>query len=162
MSRIFLDFKVVAATAGSFQETRSQNKDNPKTVSDLESDSHFPSDLRCPSEDIPHKKNNWVCYDLKERRIVQSQDTIRWTDNSRGKRHLKSWLIETSADGESWREVSRRENNERLNGRHFTGTFAVAGGGECRFIRLVNISRNHWGWDQLRISAWEIFGGLAE
>jgi hypothetical protein len=54
------------------------------------------------------------------------------------------------------------EDNKQLNGRHFAGTFAVAGGGKCHFIRLVNIGRNHCGWTQLRISAWEIFGNLVE
>jgi hypothetical protein len=49
-----------------------------------------------------------------------------------------------------------------LKGSHFVGTFAVAGGEECRFIRLVNIGRNHLGTDQLNISAWEIFGSLIE
>jgi hypothetical protein len=65
-------------------------------------------------------------------------------------------------DGESWREVAREEDNHQLNGSRFTGTFAVAGGGACRFIRLVNIGRNHWGCDGLRVSAWEIFGSLIE
>jgi hypothetical protein len=45
------------------------------------------------------------------------------------------WLIEASADGESWREVAREEDNKQLNGYYFTGTFAVADGRECRFIR---------------------------
>jgi hypothetical protein len=49
-----------------------------------------------------------------------------WKDGS-GTCHLKSWLVETSADGKSWREVAREENNERLNGKSFTGIFAVAG-----------------------------------
>jgi hypothetical protein len=40
--------------------------------------------------------------------------------------------------------------------------FAVQGGGECHFIRLVNIGRNHWGSDDICISAWEIFGNLIE
>jgi hypothetical protein len=52
--------------------------------------------------------------------------------------------------------------NKELNAKGFTGTFAVAGGGACRFIRLVNIGRNHFGNDQLLISAWEIFGSLSE
>jgi hypothetical protein len=43
-----------------------------------------------------------------------------------------------------------------------SGTFTVAGGGECRFIRLVNIGRNHFGTDVLCISAWKIFGSLIE
>jgi hypothetical protein len=54
--------------------------------------------------------------------------------------------------------VTREEDNRD----RFTGTFAVAGGGECRFIRLVNIGRNHAGNDRLKISAWEIFGSLIE
>jgi hypothetical protein len=40
---------------------------------------------------------------------------------------MKSWLVETSADGKSWREVAREEDSRQLNGRWFTCTFAVAG-----------------------------------
>jgi hypothetical protein len=41
--------------------------------------------------------------------------------------------------------------------------FAVAGGGECRFIRLVNIGRNYSGWsDIIATSAWKIFGSILE
>jgi hypothetical protein len=66
------------------------------------------------------------------------------------------------ADGKSWQEVAREEDNEQLNGWWFTGTFAVTAGGECRFIRLVNIDKSHRGDDCLLITAWEIFGSLAE
>jgi hypothetical protein len=31
--------------------------------------------------------------------------------------HLKSWLVETSANGKDWREVAREENNKQLKGR---------------------------------------------
>jgi hypothetical protein len=65
-------------------------------------------------------------------------------------------------DGKNWREVAHKEDNEQLNDRRFTATFAVAGGGECWFIRLVNVGRNHLGSDRLSISAWEIFGNLTE
>jgi hypothetical protein len=79
-----------------------------------------------------------------------------------GWHHLKSWLVETSADGEIWREVAREENNKQLNGSYFAGTFAVGDDRERRFIRLVNIGRNHIGSDHLQISAWEIFGTLID
>jgi hypothetical protein len=46
-----------------------------------------------------------------------------------------------------WREVDREANNEQLNGSRSTGTFAVTPGGECRFIRLVNIGSSHIGTD---------------
>jgi hypothetical protein len=156
------DRKIVAVTAGSFERTTEKNKANPKQVADLGSGSSYWSDYRSLREYIPHTRNNWICYDFKERRIVPTHYTIRTHDGGPGWSHLKSWLVETSADGESWREVSREENTEQLTGPNFTGTFAVAGGGECRFIRLVNIGRNHYGYDILRISAWEIFGGLVE
>jgi hypothetical protein len=103
-----------------------------------------------------------LCYNFKERRIVPTHYTIRTHSDSPGGSHLKSWLVETSADGENWRVVAREEDNKQLNGHIFAGTFAVAGGRVCRFIRLVQISRNHLGNDQLRISAWEIFGSLID
>jgi hypothetical protein len=79
-----------------------------------------------------------------------------------GQAHLKSWFVEASAGGTSWLEIDHKENNNQLNGYRFTGTFPVAGGAECRFIRLVNIGKNHFGNDCLSISAWEIFGRLIE
>jgi hypothetical protein len=103
-----------------------------------------------------------VCYDFKERRIVPTHYAIRTNEDGPGDAHLKSWLVETSADGESWQEVAREEDNEQLNGELLIRVFTVASGGECRFIRLVNIDRNHIGNDQLAITAWEIFGSLIE
>jgi hypothetical protein len=76
--------------------------------------------------------------------------------------HLKSTLAETSADGESWRNVVHEEDNEHLNYRCVIGTFAVAGGGYSPFIRLVNIGRNHCRTDNVVIDVKEIFGSLVE
>jgi hypothetical protein len=103
-----------------------------------------------------------VCYDFKQRRIVPTHYAIRTCFGDPGGFHLKSWLVETSLNRENWREVAREEDNEQLNGLCVTGTFPVAGGGECRFIRLVNIGRNHDGTDNTCISAWETFGSLIE
>jgi hypothetical protein len=167
------DRQIVDVTCGSFEKETCganphsgalHNEDNcaAKNVVDLEDDSVFASALRGKEEDIPHTRNNWICYNFKERRIVPTHYTIRTHASGPGVSHLKSWLVETSADGEVWREVAREEDNEQLNGERFTGTFAVAGGEECRFIRLVQIGRNHMGNDALVISAWEIFGDLVE
>jgi hypothetical protein len=100
-----------------------------------------------------------VCYDFKDSRIVPTHYTIRSHDAGP---HLRSWLIETSLDEQHWREVARQEDNEQLNGRWFTATFTVPGGEKCRFIRLVNIDRNHFENGQFVISAWEIFGTFFE
>jgi hypothetical protein len=167
------DRQVVEVTSGSFEpetvganpHSGAWNKDPAvlaKNAADLDMDSFFASAYRYGSEDIPHTRNNWICYDFKERRIVPTHYTIRTNIWDPDDSHLKSWHVETSADGESWREVAREEDSNQLNGKLFTGTFPVAGGGECRFIRLVNVGRNHKGNDQLVISAWEIFGNLVE
>jgi hypothetical protein len=162
------DHNVFEVTSGSFERERyganphSGAYDNhpdyaAKNAADWEADSRFSSAYRRREEAIPHARNNWVCYDFKERRIVPTHYAIRTVGSGH---HLKSWLVETSVDGESWREVAREEDNGQLNGKWFTRIFA--GGRECRFIRLVNIGRNHGGYDQLAITAWEIFGSLAE
>jgi hypothetical protein len=92
---------------------------------------------------------------------VPTHYTIRTNEHGPGNLHLRSWLVETSADGKSWREVDREENN-KLNGSWFTATFPVARGEESRFIRLVHIGKNPFGDDGIFISAWEIFGSLVE
>jgi hypothetical protein len=167
------DRNVVDGTSGSFgKKIQGSNPhfgafDNQpqwaaKNVAYLETLSPFHSAYREEKENIPHTRNNWLCCDFKERRIVSTHYTIRTNENSPGGSHLRSWLVETLADRESWRQTARKENTEQLNGPWFTGTFAVAGGEECRFIRLVNIGRNHRGSDSHIISAWEIFGSLIE
>jgi hypothetical protein len=167
------DRHVVDVTSGSFEkETYGANPYSgafcnedwaaAPNAADLEADSDFFSACRHFQEGIPHTRNNWVCYDFKETRLARTHYAIRKHDDDPGGRHLKSWLVETSADGESWLEVAREENNKQLNGCYLTGTFAAAGGGECRFIRLVNIGGNHGANDILAISAWEVFGSLVE
>jgi hypothetical protein len=133
-----------------------------KNAADLEIGSRFQSDYCNRSDDLSYPKNNWICYDFKSRTIVPTHYTIRTWNGCPGSLHLKSWLVETSTDGKSWLMVAREDDNQLLNGRSFTATFTVAAGAECRFIRLVNIGRNHHGDGQLVITAWEIFGGLIE
>jgi hypothetical protein len=169
------DCHVVDVTCGSFEEEteganphsgawNNNRKCHAKSAADLETDSKFISAFRrrLKKVKIPHTRNNWICYDFKERSVVPTHYTIRTNGGDPGGQHLKSWLVETSADGESWREVDHKEDNNQLNGKWLTGTFAVADGGECRFIRLVNIGKNHYGTDCLKITAWEIFGSLFE
>jgi hypothetical protein len=158
------DRNVVDVTSGSFEdEIKGANPHcAAKNAADLETNLCFWSAFRTGKEDLAHTRNNWICYDFKERRIVPTHYTLRTNDNGPGAAHLKSWLFETSTDGENWREVAREEDNKQLNGKWFTATFPVAGGEECRFIRLVNIGRNHFRNDCLYISGWEIFGNLIE
>jgi hypothetical protein len=81
------DRHAVDITSGSFEkETCGANPhsgayDNllryaAKNAFDLETDSPFLSAYRDEEGVIPHTRNNWLCYDFKERRIVPSHYTI--------------------------------------------------------------------------------------
>jgi hypothetical protein len=48
-----------------------------KNATDLETGFIFCSAYRNRSEDIQHTRNNWVCYDFKERKILPTHCTIR-------------------------------------------------------------------------------------
>jgi hypothetical protein len=137
--------------------------DAAKNAADLRADSHIWSAFRNKSDNIPHTRNNWLCYDFKARRIVPTHYSIRSLycgGVNRG--NPKSWLVEVSSDGTNWTEIDHRENNAELNDRNVTRTFQVSQSEEGRFIRLVNIGRNHHGNDCLSISGFEVFGTLIE
>jgi len=137
-----------------------------KNVVDLEDrDSQFCSAFHRKEEDIPHARNNWICYDFGERRIVPTHYAIRTYGYGVNGEHLKNWVVETSLDGKLWTEIDRKENNSAMNAFKVTRIFDVSRREECRFIRLVNVGRNWYegvGDDVLDISAWEIFGVLLE
>jgi len=136
-----------------------------KNVVDLNSRSFFYSAYRARSEDIPHTRNNWICYDFGGLKIVPTHYVLRscnWTGNGENCANLKSWVVETSLDGEEWIEIGHKEDNSAMNGSNAIRTFGVSRSEPCRFIRLVNIGRNHAGSDALIISAFEIFGSIVE
>jgi hypothetical protein len=135
-------------------------ENDPRNAADLDHESHFVSTCRNANEDIRHERNNWICYDFRRRRILPTHYALRSCDEGPGGPHLKSWLVETSVDGENWTEIDHHENNGELNGHRIVQLFSVQHVEECRCIRLVNIGRTHCRDDALHIEAWEIFGSL--
>jgi hypothetical protein len=126
-----------------------------RNIVDLRSDSCFLSASRFFTGGIPHMRNNWICYDFKNRRVEVTHYAIR---TGSGLCHPKSWLLEVSEDGENWEEIDHRDNCTELSGKNRTRIFEVERAGEGRFVRLVNIGKNHYGDDCLALSAWELFG----
>jgi hypothetical protein len=131
---------VVDVTCGSFEKATHgtnphlgayHNRDDcaAKKAVDWETVSYFYSAYRMKEKDIPHMRNNWICYDFKERRFLPTHYALRSDDGDSGW-YLKSWIIKTSVDGENWQEVAREEDNRELAGCLLTTTFPVAGGGE--------------------------------
>jgi hypothetical protein len=70
-----------------------------KNAVDLEIGSEFHSAYRNKEGDIPRTRGNWLCSDFKKTRIVSTYDTVRANDGDSGASHLKSWLVDTWADG---------------------------------------------------------------
>jgi hypothetical protein len=132
-------------------------------VVDIKADSRFMSRFRAKNPEILHERNNWICYDFRDRRVILTHYEIR-SDFSKGvdNKNLKSWIVEVSEDGEEWSEVDEREDNSDVNETDVTGLFSVARKEVGRFVRLVNIGRDHSEDDCLCISAWEVFGTLLE
>jgi hypothetical protein len=149
------EFYVVDITSASFDKER--YRVNPhsgayenrltytvKNATDLDAHSIFCSTYREKKEDIPNTSNNWVCSDFQQRRIVPTHCTIRSRGDAPAGFHVKIWLVEMSVDGENWQEVAREEANRQRKGKLLTGTFKVAGSGECCFIWLVNTRLTTW------------------
>jgi hypothetical protein len=132
-----------------------------KNAADLETNSASISDFRWRPEDIPHTRNNMICYEFRRVWVYPTHYAIRsWCKAGPNGPHLKNWCVETSMDGKVWRQIDSREDNSDLNDQDVTRTFDVANYEMCRFVRLVNIGKNHRGNDCLCLSALEIFGCL--
>jgi hypothetical protein len=84
--------RVVEITCGPFGKVTEgdHGRSGAKDAVDVETGSLFASAYRLKEEDIPHTRNNWLCYDFKERRIVPTHYTIRTQNYGPGGSHLKS------------------------------------------------------------------------
>jgi hypothetical protein len=92
-----------------------------KNAVDLEIDSEFHSAYRNKEDDISRTRSNWLCSDFKKTRIVPRYDTDRTRDGGPGAFHLKSWLVDTWADGNNWREVAGEQGNNRFFAKNICG-----------------------------------------
>jgi uncharacterized coiled-coil protein SlyX len=118
-----------------------------RNAAGLTSDSDFMS---------KNEPGQWICWDFHKMRVRPTHYTIRTSD-------LKSWVVESSLDGEAWTEIDWKTDNEdfrALGGN--TASFAVSKSAECRFIRLTQTGKDHDRNDFLRIMAFEVFGTLLE
>jgi hypothetical protein len=126
-------------------------------AADLKADSYFYS---------KNERNQSLTYDFGDRRIQVSHYAIRSRHNGGvNDFNLRSWVIESSIDGDHWIEVDRREDDSSLNGRNLTQLFKVCGESvQSRFVRLRQIGRNHSSTldHKMVISGFELFGLLIE
>jgi hypothetical protein len=80
--------------------------------------------------------DQWICWDFHDLRVRPTHYTIQTND-------LKSWVGESSPDGEVWTEIDRKTDNMDFEAGWVTLSFAVSNSSECRFIRLTQTGKAH-------------------
>ena len=146
------DKGVVEITSG--PPYSSSASDAAKNVADLTVDSFFRSD---------NSVNQFVCYNFKDKTIIPTHYSIRsYYNGNPGNWNWKSWVVETSTDGNAWTEVDRHENNGDLNGRNITKTYPVSVQKACRMFRIRQIGPNWHGSNGILFSSLEVFGTLIQ
>jgi hypothetical protein len=106
--------------------------------------------------------NQWLCYDFKVLRIIPTAYSIRSRHKHWGTGDwVRSWVIESSDDGTTWREKDRQNNNSSLKDGSVQ-SFQISNGEQCRFIRIRQTGTTENGHNHLVVCFWEIFGSLIE
>jgi hypothetical protein len=98
--------------------------------------------------------NQWLCWDFGEMRVWPTHYTLR-------AEHLKSWVVEASADGATWIEIDRQTENEDF----VTKSFEVPRHQKCRLIRIIRTDANpvdNPARPRTYLKAVEFFGDLFE
>jgi hypothetical protein len=104
--------------------------------------------------------DQWVCFDFQERRIIPTHyvvTTYHWADFN-----PQSWVIETSMDGTTWKEVDRKIHASDLRVERAVRAFPPAGHNECRFIRFRQTENNPADTSTLCLTRFDVFGTLFE
>jgi hypothetical protein len=84
-----------------------------------------------------NQPNQWLSFDFNGMRMKATCYSIQTrTDAGPNSIHPRSWVIEVSDDGVSWREVSRETSNKDLNGANLSHTFHISNPIMSRFVRF--------------------------
>ena len=105
-----------------------------------------------------NEPNSWICYQLDKERQIAGY-CIRSYGEEKGAAHLKSWIVEGSRDGATWYPIDKQTNSSVLNSRHAIWTCYIDPKGRQRFshVRLRQTEKNHFGYEWLAISAFELY-----
>jgi hypothetical protein len=126
---------------------------HPKNAADFKGHSLFVSD---------GKPNEWLCYSFPWGLVYLTGYALRSQYIVGGRCNLKTWVIETSMDGDSWEIVDRRTDNYELDRRDVTVWFDIEPNfhRECRFVRLRQTGKSHYNNDSVYLQSFELFGDL--
>ena len=129
------------------------NDAEPKNIADLNSPRIFWS---------RDERNSWIRYDFRTMTVIPTSYSLKTYSGWLGWNHLKSWVLEGSANGYGWEVLDQQDDNDDLNRsnatQHFTLSHPPTHG--FRFLRLRMTGENHRDTDELVLCALEIFGTL--
>jgi hypothetical protein len=109
-----------------------------------------------------NQPNQWLSFDFKCMRVKATHYSIRTrTDIGANSFNPRSWLIEVSDEGASWREVSRETEDQNVNGANLSHTFSISNPMMGRFLRFRQIA-THCQRHYLTLQRVELFGDLQE
>ena len=129
---------------------------NPTALGYIGAIPEYETDTYFASSD---KKNSWICYDFREKRVTPTSYSIQ----AYGRRKPKSWVFEVSNNGKKWRAIDHHKKSNE-----FVESFAICNfpitrevRESFRFVRLRQTGKNHDGHYGLCIKSLEIFGKLS-
>jgi hypothetical protein len=102
-----------------------------------------------------NEPNQWVCWDFHDMRLIPTRYSIRRPSEQ----YMRSWVVETSLDGEKWVGIDRRIEKTPVIG---WSKFPVSTSAKSRFIRLTQTQENLWKFDILLLTAFEVIGTVLE
>lgn len=110
-----------------------------------------------------NEPNSYIQFDFRDRKIVLFSYLIRSSPHSSNEKHMISWSIEGSNDGNKWDELDRHETSEDLNSYSRARNFACCNHQTAyRYFKLKQLSSNSSGTNSLIFSNIEFFGKLIE
>jgi hypothetical protein len=104
------------------------------------------------SKDEP---GQWICWDFGRFRIRPAHYTLT-ADK------LKSWVVESSLDKQTWREIDRQIDCQDFRNKPEKASFPTLDQSEARYIRLTQTAPNYLGVNWLLVYDFELFGTLVE
>lgn len=109
-----------------------------------------------------NEPDQWIKFDFKTSRMVLSSYTLKTYNYVAGGNHMKTWVVEGSANDTDWLELDRRVNVNDLNGRYNVKNFKCKNSGAFRFIRIKQTGTTHCESNILALTNVEFFGILRD
>ena len=138
----------ITVTASSYYSIR-----YPTNIVDLAHEEYFYS---------KNEPNQWIQYEFKTGTVSVESYTLK-TRQYGGGYHIRSWVVETSVNGDIWDELDNQDNMDDMAEEGCVKSFHVKKPSSyARFIRIRQTGHNSNGSNIMTLARFEIFGTFVE